>query len=142
MTAIDHTTRPAHHSPSLDGPDLVAEDLVVTRWDRLVLDGVNLSLAPGELVAVIGPSGAGKSTLLGSLAGLTDVASGSVALLDRASGSRRSPYEPSGWCPQDDILHADLALGRTLLYAAGLRLAADKHQVLAGLRHRHVVLHG
>jgi ABC-type multidrug transport system ATPase subunit len=76
------------------------------------------------------------------LAGLTDVASGSVALLDRASGSRRSPYEPSGWCPQDDILHADLALGRTLLYAAGLRLAADKHQVLAGLRHRHVVLHG
>jgi ABC-type transporter Mla maintaining outer membrane lipid asymmetry ATPase subunit MlaF len=59
MTAIDHTTRPAHHSPSLDGPHLVAEDLVVTRWDRLVLDGVNLSLAPGELVAVIGPSGAG-----------------------------------------------------------------------------------
>src|SRR5215207_10692941 len=87
MTIIDCTTGPARTTVSLDGPHLVAEDLVVLRGGHRVLDGVTLTLAPGELVAVVGASGAGKSTLLASLAGLTEAASGSVALVDRASGS-------------------------------------------------------
>lgn len=114
----------------LDGPRLFAEDLVVLRGGHRVLGGVSVSLAPGELVAVVGASGAGKSTLLASLAGLTDPASGSVALVDRSSGSSRSPYGAVGLVPQDDILHADLPLRRTLLHAAGLRLvAADQLQL-------------
>ena len=41
------------------------------RWgETLVLDRVDLSLAPGERLVVVGPSGAGKSTLLRLLAGL------------------------------------------------------------------------
>jgi ABC-type nitrate/sulfonate/bicarbonate transport system ATPase subunit len=38
--------------------------------DRLVLDHIDFSLAPGEFVALIGPSGCGKSTLLQIVAGL------------------------------------------------------------------------
>jgi NitT/TauT family transport system ATP-binding protein len=43
-----------------------------------VLDRVNLSLAPGEFVAVLGPSGCGKSTLLRLIAGLEPPTEGAL----------------------------------------------------------------
>ena len=45
-----------------------------------VLDGVNLTLAKGEVVALIGPSGSGKSTVLRVLMGLTPATGGSVSI--------------------------------------------------------------
>ena len=44
------------------------------------LDAVDLDLAPGELVVLVGPSGCGKSTLLRSIAGLTPLDDGEIAV--------------------------------------------------------------
>lgn len=46
--------------------------------DGLVLDGVDLDLFPGEMVALLGSSGSGKSTLMKSLTGFAPISSGSV----------------------------------------------------------------
>ncbi|MFD3401421.1 ABC transporter ATP-binding protein [Kribbella sp. NPDC058693] len=54
--------------------------------ETLALRGVSLSVARGEVVAVVGPSGSGKSTLLACLAGLDEPDGGAVTL----SGERIS----------------------------------------------------
>jgi len=49
---------------------LSAQEIVAVRQQRRVLDGIELSLIPGEVASIEGASGAGKSTLLHILAGL------------------------------------------------------------------------
>jgi iron complex transport system ATP-binding protein len=66
---------------------LEARDLVVARGGRTILDGVGLSLAAGEAVALVGPNAAGKSTLVRTLAGLLVPVSGTVSLRGRPLSS-------------------------------------------------------
>ncbi|MER8155692.1 ATP-binding cassette domain-containing protein [Streptomyces sp. NPDC094472] len=77
------------------------------------LRGVDLSVRPGETVALMGRNGAGKSTLLAGLVGLHEPASGSVRVgPDRVVPHRTRPAEllrQVGLVPQEprDLLYAD-----------------------------------
>jgi len=62
---------------------LVLDGVRVVYGDREALRGVDLSVAPGELLVVLGPSGSGKSTLLRAIAGLEPLSDGSVHLAGR-----------------------------------------------------------
>ena len=59
-----------------------------------VLDGVDLDIAPGELVCLIGASGCGKSTLLNLLAGLEPATTGEVAAAPAALMFQESALLP------------------------------------------------
>ena len=58
-----------------------------------VLRGVDLTVEPGQLVAMVGENGAGKSTLLKTLAGTLPADAGTV----RLAGTL-------GYCPQDPVV--------------------------------------
>ena len=59
-------------------PLLRVDDLVAGYGTRMVLNGVDLRAAAGQIVCLIGQGGAGKSTVLHSIFGLTDIRSGRV----------------------------------------------------------------
>lgn len=70
----------------------------VRRDGRDVLSGVDLRVAPGDVLAVVGPNGAGKSTLVKALLGLVPLAGGRVEIYGeppaRFRGWRRIGYVP------------------------------------------------
>jgi len=90
---------------------LTVDSVSVSLGGERVLDGVSLSVAAGEVVAVFGPSGSGKSTLLRAVAGLVDVDSGRV-LVDGADVTAVPTHRRSvGMVFQDEQLfpHRDVA---------------------------------
>ncbi|MBV9352662.1 MAG: ATP-binding cassette domain-containing protein [Mycobacterium sp.] len=98
---------------------------------RQILQEMSLSIEPGELVAIAGGSGAGKTTLLEILAGLQPPSAGEVRHDGVLCGAQVNVQSRIGYVPQDDIIHLEMPLRRTLRYAARLRLPAGTSSVEA-----------
>lgn len=108
---------------------LQVRDLVVRYGARTVLDGVAMTVQPGEIRAILGGSGSGKSTLLKGILGLTPVAAGRVQLLGQdtvglAEAARRQLMQRIG------VLFQNGALFGSLTVAENVALPLREHRRL------------
>jgi len=78
------------------------------RPDVQALDGINLSINPGETVAFVGPSGAGKTTIIQLILRFYDPASGRITLdgVDLRDVSRAVFRQSVALVPQDPVIFA------------------------------------
>src|SRR6476469_451244 len=88
-----------HHREHAKDPILAVDvrDLRLEFNGRSILQGINLQVPTGKVVAFIGPNGAGKTTLLRCLLGLQKFSSGEIRLFGEASltrSLRRVGYVP------------------------------------------------
>ena len=116
--------RSEHVAKAPGGGRVDAVDVSRRIGGREILHKLSLSVEAGELVAIAGGSGAGKTTLLEILAGLQLPSEGELRHDGVARRSRVSAGSAIGYVPQDDIIHLEMPLRRTLRYAALLRLPA------------------
>lgn len=86
-----------------------------------VLTDIDLSVAPGETVAVLGPNGVGKSTLMKTIMGVLPMLSGRIELSDRdisgASALARS-RQGMAWVPEGRRLFTALSVKENLQVSA------------------------
>jgi ABC-type multidrug transport system ATPase subunit/pSer/pThr/pTyr-binding forkhead associated (FHA) protein len=108
--------------------DLIKVSMTVTHRKTgqplKLLDDVNMSIFPGELIGMLGPSGAGKSTLLMTVLGLIKPDRGGGVLLNgKPLFQQYESFRTNvGYVPQDDIVHPELTVREALRYACALRL--------------------
>ena len=119
--------------PLHDGvPLLEARGLQRSFGRARILHGIDLSLHPGEALAIIGPNGAGKTTLLRLLAGLIRPTAGDIQVLGRP-GVRGSDAIRSaiGLLSHQSLLYDDLTLLENLEFAARLHSLDQPRMVAA-----------
>lgn len=124
-------------------------DLTVQRGTRRVLDGVSLSVQPGERLAVHGPSGCGKTTLLYAIAGLVDIERGAIRISDRDVTTTPAHQRDIGLVFQDNQLFPHFDVADNVSYSLRVRGMAKRERRnvaeewlsrfgLTGLSHRRV----
>jgi len=150
---------PEHSAPTLGEAVAEARDLVAGYGRKVVVNGIDLTVRAGEVVALMGRNGAGKSTLLRTLVGLHEARSGRVRVdrvglvpqvpadilyaatvadecttSDRdsglATGTTRALFERLAPGIPDDRHPRDLSEGQRLTLALAIVLAAQPRLVL------------
>jgi putative ABC transport system ATP-binding protein len=114
VSVAEPGVRDAGEGATAGGARVVVRDIRRVHPGPIVaLDGVSLTLEPGELVALTGPSGSGKSSLLGLIAGF-----------DRPTG---------GTVDVDGVCVSDGELDRSRYHREVVGFVFQHHQLLPGL---------
>ena len=116
-------------------------------FGRMAVDGLDLSIVPGELYALLGPNGAGKTTTLRMVAGLLPPDSGSIEIFGiDAVVNPVAAKRITAWLPDEPMLYDKLDPLEYLEFIAGLwgmrsseaeREAQALLEILDLWRHRH-----
>lgn len=94
MGNLSGASRKEEAMQSLAAEVLRVEALKVRLGEHLVLQGVDLTVEPGEIVALLGPSGSGKTTLLRAVAGLVRPTEGRILLGQEVFYDKRGVFLP------------------------------------------------
>ncbi len=129
-----------HEIQATVGPVLECHGLVKTFGGIMAVDHVDLSVYPGEVIALIGHNGAGKTTLVDCISGFLQIDQGRV-VLDGADITHRAPHQRAlgalGRSFQDARLYPTLTVAETIavarerhlqsrdMFAAALQLPAS-----------------
>ncbi|HET6533991.1 MAG TPA: ABC-F family ATP-binding cassette domain-containing protein [Actinoplanes sp.] len=119
---------------------LIARDLAAGHGDRSLFSGLNLVVAPGDVIGLVGVNGAGKTTLLRTLAGLEAPQAGTVSLSpptatvgylpqERGTGA---PGHPEARAPATGETVRDFLARRTGVGPAHAAMEAAAHDLAEG----------
>ena len=132
-TASEATGQSATGGAAAQGAAVVLRDLGRSFGTTKALDGLNLDMAPGELIALLGPSGCGKTTALRILAGFEVADSGSVTVDGRDISSIPAAKRDMGMVFQSYSLFPNMSALDNVGFGLRMRkLAAAERKRKAG----------
>ncbi len=101
--------------------------------EKPAVDGLNLSIMPGEIFGLLGPNGAGKTTTISMLCTHLEPNSGTIVINGREISSHRTAIRKEiGFVPQDIALYDKLSARENLLFFGnmyGLKGKALKEKI-------------
>ncbi|WP_051343223.1 metal ABC transporter ATP-binding protein [Pseudonocardia spinosispora] len=125
MTALDATTHTPDLAAGTVAPAIELSSARLALGERVLWDGLDLRVEPGEFIAVLGPNGSGKTTLLKVLLGQRALSGGTVSVDGAPAGARNTRI---GYIPQQQTMDVETPLRARDLVGLGL----DGHRL--GLR--------
>jgi branched-chain amino acid transport system ATP-binding protein len=117
-------------SPALSTQELVAG----YERDLPIVQGIDFSISPGELVVVLGPNGAGKSTFVKAIAGIVPTYAGKIMLENleiTALPLHEKVRRGLAFVPQTENIFATLTINENLLLAANILPKSERAERIA-----------
>lgn len=121
---------------SLTLTDLVKTYVARGRESFAAVKGIDLDIAPGELVALLGPSGCGKTTTLRMIAGLETVTSGSIKIDGREVSHLPAAKRGIGVGFESYALYPPMSVRDNLLYGLKARKVKAAEQMVESISAR------
>ncbi|TIX87410.1 ABC transporter ATP-binding protein [Rhizobium sp. P44RR-XXIV] len=123
---LSENGRPTTSSSAAAAKRITFENVSVAYGGLTVLDSLNLTVSPGEIVALIGPSGSGKTTALRAVAGFVRPSGGRIMIGDR-DVTNLAPYDRDiGMVVQNYALFPHMRVEENVAFGLRARRAPEE----------------
>ncbi|NTF44588.1 ABC transporter ATP-binding protein [Rhizobium rhizogenes] len=123
---LSENGRPTTSSSAAAAKRIAFENVSVVYGGLTVLDSLNLTVSPGEIVALIGPSGSGKTTALRAVAGFVRPSGGRIMIGDR-DVTNLAPYDRDiGMVVQNYALFPHMRVEENVAFGLRARRAPEE----------------